>query len=69
MFEKVKRAADRIVWQYQMGNYNRIEAHNALNELNDCCFAMYNFGLADVDPGKTQDYIHALQEKYTIEFV
>ena len=69
MFDKVKKSADRIIKQYIMGNYSRIEAHNALNELNSCCFAMYDFNLAEFDPGETQDYIHALQNKYTIETV
>lgn len=64
-FEKVKRCADKIVRKYQIGYLSREDAHKMLTDLNATCFAMYDFELARIDPGETQEYIHALQEKYT----
>lgn len=64
-FDKVKRSADKIVNQFQVGYLSREDAHKMLTELNATCFAMYDFNLARIDPGETQEYIHALQEKYT----
>lgn len=69
MTNRIKKSADNIVWKYQMGYLSRMDAHKMLTELDTTCFAMYNFDLAPIDPGETQDYIHTLQEKYTIETV
>ena len=65
---KVKTAADNIIWKYQMGNLSKNDAHNMLTELNETCFAMYDFDLFAFDPGETQEYIHSLQDKYTIVY-
>lgn len=64
-FEKVKRSADKIIKNYLVGYLSREDAHKMLSDLNATCFAMYTFELARIDPGETQEYIHALQEKYT----
>ena len=69
MTRKVKKAACHIIKKYQMGTISQNEAHNLLTELNNTCFAMYNFDLSPIDPGETQEYIHALQDKYTTVFV
>lgn len=69
MTNRIKKSADNIVWQYQMGYLSQMDAHKMLTELNTTCFAMYIFELSPIDPGETQEYIHALQEKYTTETV
>ena len=69
MTNKVKKSADAIVKKYLMGNYTRSEAHQALTELNSCCFTMCLYDLATFDLGETQEYIHNLQDKYTCEKV
>lgn len=62
---KAKCSADNIIRKYLSGDYGRDEAHEALNELNRTCFAIYDFELAVIKPGELQDYIHDLQNRYT----
>lgn len=69
MTRNVKKAACHIIKKYQMGDISREYAHELLAELNNTCFAMYTFNLSPIDPGETQEYIHALQEKYTTVYV
>lgn len=68
-FDKVKRAADKIIKNYLVGYLSREDAHDRLTRLNNTCFEMYDFELMRIDPGETQEYIHALQEKYTTVYV
>lgn len=67
---KAKRAADEIIRKWQIGYYStKQEAHEELNRLNGVIFDMYDFGLAVINPGEIQEYIHGLQDKYTVEIV
>ena len=61
--KKVKKAADEIFHNWQMGLIITEMAHEELTRLNGLVFDAYDFGLFVIDPDETQDYIHSLQDK------
>lgn len=69
MRNKIIKAVQDIIRDYENGNLGRLEAHELLNTLNSTVFDMWLFGLSDENPSAIQDYIHRMQDKYTVEFV
>lgn len=69
MLTKIRDAALEIISTYERGDIGRSEAHELLNTLNATAFNMANLGLWDGNPNVTQEYIHRLQDKYTVEIV
>jgi hypothetical protein len=69
MRNKIIKAVQNIISEYENGNLGRLEAHELLNTLNGTVFDMWLFGLSDENPSAIQDYIHRMQDKYTVEFV
>lgn len=69
MLAKIRNSALDIIKAYEDGSICKSEAHELLNTLNATVFNMFDFGLSDVNPSVTQDYIHRLQDKYTVESV
>jgi hypothetical protein len=61
--KRAKAAADKIFYEWEIGYYTAMLAHEELDRLNVAIFAACEFGLMVVDLDEMQDYIHELQGK------
>ena len=69
MRSKIIKAVQDIIQEYENGDLGRLEAHELLNTLSNTVWNMFLFGLSDENPSSIQDFIHMMQDKYTVEIV